>query len=193
MSAPQRRGQLLDVTLEIVAVQGFQDVTIEAVSRAAGITRPVVYEHFGDLAGLLDAVVKREMAHALHQVTETALTELTEGPPVDLMIESLSSYLHTVRSHPTTWRLVLMPPQGAPEILREHIAQGRAAVLDRMIEAVRPALAARWESPDAELTARMLSAIADEYARLILEDPVRFSPERLLAHARWMLEQGGIR
>lgn len=192
MSAPERREQLLDVTTRLVADSGFQDLTIEAVARNAGVTRPIVYEHFGDLQGLLQSVVEREMARALSQVSETALTELTKGPPVDLMIESLRSYLLTVQSHPTTWRLVLMPPEGAPQILRERIEHGRAAVLAGLVDAVRPALATRPESPDAELTARLLSAISDEYARLLLADPERFPPERLLEHARWFLEQAQI-
>ena len=34
----------------------------------------------------------------------------------------------------------------------------------------------------------MLSTIADEYARLVLIDATRFSPERLLAHARWLVD-----
>ncbi|MDQ6744905.1 MAG: hypothetical protein M3Z27_02630 [Actinomycetota bacterium] len=46
------------------------------------------------------------------------------------------------------------------------------------------------EVRDAELTARILSAISDEYARLVLTDPVRFPPERLLGHARWWLGRG---
>jgi hypothetical protein len=42
-------------------------------------------------------------------------------------------------------------------------------------------------SPDAELTAHALSAMADEAARLMLLDPDRYPPERLLDHARWLL------
>ena len=88
-----------------------------------------------------------------------------------------------------TWRLVLMPPEGAPEFLRKSIEQGRAAVLDRLTQrrsadAPRPA----GGTPDPELTARILSAIADEYARLLLSAPERYPAERLLAHARWSLE-----
>lgn len=190
MSAPERREQLLDVTAKLASEQGFQRLTIEAIAREAGITRPIVYEHFGDLAGLLDAVVEREMARALAQIKETALSDLSTGPPVELMIESLRSYLHAVQTHPVRWRLVLMTPEGAPEILRERIEAGRAAVLAQLIGAVRPALASTSTSPDAELTARLLSAISDEYARLVLADPERFSAERLLKHARWVLETG---
>jgi AcrR family transcriptional regulator len=153
MTGSERREQLREVTTRIVAEQGFPAVSIESVARGAGISRPIVYAHFGDLPGLLEAVVERETSRALSQVSETALTDLTEGDPQELMLESLGAYLHAVRDHPTTWRLVLIPPEGAPELLRKSIAQGRAAVLERLAQAVRPALIRDPESPDAELTA----------------------------------------
>jgi AcrR family transcriptional regulator len=190
MKAPDRREQILDVTTELVAEHGFQSLSIEAVSARAGVTRALIYRHFADQQELLEAVVEREMERALAQVSETTLPQLTDGPPRDLMLESLHAYLHTVQTHPTTWRLVLTTPQGAPEILRKRIEDGRAAVLEKLIAAVRPALEVDPEPPDAELTARMLSAVADEYARLVLADPERFPPERLLAHAGWLLAQG---
>jgi AcrR family transcriptional regulator len=189
MTAPARREQLLDVTTELIAERGFQAVSIESVARQAGISRPIVYEHFGDLQGLLEAVVEREVSRALAEVKETTLTDITEGAPRELMLESLRAYLYAVRNHPVTWRLVLMPPEGAPEILRKSIENGRAAVVAQLAAAVEPALIADRESPDAEVSARVLSAISDEYARLVLIDPDRFSPERMLAHARWALEQ----
>ena len=76
MSADERREQLLDVTKEIVGEQGFHAVSIEAVARGAGITRPVVYEHFGDLPGLLEAMVEREGARALAQLATVLPTRL---------------------------------------------------------------------------------------------------------------------
>ncbi len=192
MTASARREQLLDVTTEVVVERGFPGVSIEAVAQRAGITRAVIYQHFGDLQALLEAVVEREMSRALSQVSETVLTNLSEGDPRELMLESLRAYLCAVQDHPTTWRLVLMPPVGAPEVLRKSIAQGRGSVLAQMAEAVRPALRADDESSDAELTASVLSAISDEYARLVLTDPVRFPPERLLRHARWWLGQASF-
>jgi len=189
MVGSARREQLLEVTTAMVADRDFRAVSVKAVAANAGISRAVIYEHFGDLQGLLTAVVEREMERALAQVSETELTTLTKGSPQELMIESLHAYLHTVRDNPTTWRLVLMPPEGAPELLRKSIEGGRAAVLARLTEAVRPALTQDRGSPDAELSARMLSAMADEYARLVLTDPERYTPDRLLVHARWWIEQ----
>ncbi len=86
-----------------------------------------------------------------------------------------------------------MPPEGAPEILRKSIAGGRALVLAPLTQAVRPALLREHDSPDAELTARVLAAIADEYARLVLTDATRFSPQRLLIHARWYLAHATLK
>ena len=192
MTAPARREQLLDVTNELVAERGFAAVSIQAVARRAGISRPIVYEHFGDLAGLLEALVGREMARALTQISETELGDLSEGDPTELMLESLRTYLGAVEQHPTTWRLVLMPPEGAPELLRKSIARGRGAVLEKLALALRPISlpvndTRGNDTPDPELTAITLSAIADEYARLLLTEPGRFPRERLLTHARWYL------
>jgi AcrR family transcriptional regulator len=177
MTADARREHLLDAAKELVADAGFHAVSIEAVARRAGITRPIVYRHFADLASLLDALVERE--------TLRALTELREVLPRDVtdLVAAFEGYLSAVRDDPVTWRLVLVPPEGAPALLRERIAAGRAAVVAQLAAAVGP----RAGSPDPELTARALSAMADEAARLLLADPARYPPERLIAHARWLL------
>jgi AcrR family transcriptional regulator len=187
MSSDARREQLLDVTTQLVVERSFHDVSIEAVAQRAGITRAVIYQHFRDLQALLEAVVEREMARAQLQVSETALTDLSEGDPRELMLESLHAFLSAVRDHPTTWRLVLMPPEGAPEMLRTRIARGRASVLAQLTSAVQPVLDSDVESGDAEVTANVLSAISDQYARLVLTDSLRYPTSRLLRHARWWL------
>ena len=186
MSAEERRRQLLDVTRSIVARDGFHAVSIEAVARAAGITRPVVYGHFTDLSGLLEALVDRESDRALGQLA-TVLPADLGGDPQAQLLAALRGYLEAVQAEPVTWRLVLMPPEGAPHVLRDRIARGRAAVVEQLAAAIGPGR----RSPDPELTARTLSALADETARLLLTDPAEYPPERLLAHAAWLLELGG--
>jgi AcrR family transcriptional regulator len=188
LSAEERREQLLDATKRIVAARGFHAVSIEAVAREAGITRPIVYGHFRDLRGLLEALVTREGARALAQLGAVLPTNLTEGDPRELLLAGMRGYLEAAQADPVTWRLVLMPPEGAPAVLREQIARGRAAVLALLAEAVRPGLGPGRETPDPELTARMLSVLADEGARLVLTDSERFPPKRILEHTRWFLD-----
>ena len=192
LGAVARREQLLDVTTRLVGERGFHRISIEAIATAAGVTRATVYLHFKDLQELLEAMIERETSRALAQFSETALTRLDEGEPRTLMLEALDAYLHAVASQPRTWRLVLMPPEGAPPSLREKIAAGRAGALKRLSAAVQPLVDRNPQMPDAELTARILSALSDEYARLILTEPSRYPIDRLLSHARWWLRHGPL-
>jgi AcrR family transcriptional regulator len=189
MQAVERREQLLDATKAIVARRGFHAVSIEAVAREAGITRPIVYGHFNDLPGLLEALVDREAARALGQLATVLPENLGHGDARETLLTALRGYLEAVRSDPATWQLVLMPPEGAPAVLHEHIARGRAAVVEHLAGAVGPGLGPGRESPDPELFARMLSAVSDEGARLLLTDPEDYPVDRIVGFARWLMGQ----
>jgi AcrR family transcriptional regulator len=191
LPAAERREQLLNVTKAMVAEHGFHAVSIEAVAREAGVSRPIVYGHFDDLQGLLEALVLRESARALDQLTRVLPGDLGAGDPRALLLAGLRGYLEAVRDDPDTWRLVLMPPEGAPALLRDLLGRGRSAVVAHLADAARPGLGSGGPSPDPEMTARTLSAVADEAARLLLTDPERYPVERTLAHAKWVLDQLG--
>ncbi len=127
-------------------------------------------------------------ASAGARVAERAVAQLED--PVEELVRSLGAYLEAVRSDPLTWRLMLMPPEGAPPALRDGIAEGRAAVLAELAAAVAGGLTPGGrESPDPEMTARTFFALSDEAARLVLTDPEAFPPARMEAHARWLLER----
>ena len=189
MTGSERREQLLDVTKEIVGETGFHAVSIEAVARRAGITRPVVYGHFHDLRGLLEAMLARETARAHAQLARILPPSSWKGSPREMLLGTLRGYLEVVSADPVTWRLVLMPPEGAPEMLREQIGRGRAEVLALLAELVRHGLAPGRAVPDPLLTARTLSTLADEAARLTLTDQEAFPIDRLMDHAAWLIDQ----
>ena len=188
MSAEQRREQLLDVTKELVGERGFHAVTIDAVARRAGISRPIVYAHFEDLADLLESMLERESAGALAQLGAILPADDGGQDPREALLAAFRGYLETVRRDPITWSMVLMPPEGAPQLLRDQIRSGREAVLDVLARFIEPGLPPGRVSPDPELTARLLSAIADEAARLLLTNRRRFPIDRLVDQARWLLE-----
>ncbi len=189
MSAEQRREQLLDATKAVVGELGFHGVSIEAVAQRAGISRPIVYQHFGDLGGLLEAMLEREGESALRQLADVLPGEVRSKEPRQALLAALTGYLEVVRADPVTWRLVLMPPEGAPQLLRDRITRGRDAVIAALAASVEQWASPRHASPDPELTARMLSAVADEAAQLLLTHPRRFPIDRLTGHAGWLLEQ----
>jgi AcrR family transcriptional regulator len=65
LSAPQRRSQLLDVAGRLFAEQGFHGLSMEQLADAAGVSKPVLYQHFPSkqrlyLALLHDAVAELE-------------------------------------------------------------------------------------------------------------------------------------
>jgi AcrR family transcriptional regulator len=194
MPREARREQLLDVTKEIVGELGLHAVSIDRVAREAGISRPIIYEHFRDLTGLLTALLDREGGRALAQLVEV-MSRIDAGPEsssvLDALLAALTGYLEAVRADPITWRLVLMPPEGAPAFLRERVDQAREAVIAQLALFIERAYvpAGGQRSPDPELTASSMSALADHWARLLLTHPERFGMERLLVHARWALSR----
>lgn len=189
LSAAERREQLLDATRNVVSERGFHAASIEAVSREAGVTRPIVYGHFGDLEGLLEALVDREEARARAQLIEVLPGPLAEGDPDETLLAALDAYLRAVLAEPDTWRLVLMPQEGAPQVLHDRIARGRAAVISQLVASITPGMGQAGESPDPELTALTFSALSDEAARLLLTEPRRFPVDRIVDHARWLLQR----
>jgi AcrR family transcriptional regulator len=188
MRAPARREQLLDIATELAIEEGFHGVSIEAIARRAGVTRAVIYQHFADLQALLESMITRETTRAMAQVSESALPPLESGDTAELMLASLATYLRVVHDHPMTWRLILLSSESAPAKLRVAIAQGRGAVLAQLASSVSSKVRA-GNPNDAELTATILSAVADAYALLVLSDTRPYRPEELVDHARRWLEQ----
>src|SRR5581483_6494814 len=94
---------------------------------------------------------------------------------------------------PKTWTLILLPLEGTPEIVREHVEANRAKMLARMETAVRWALArsavAGKRSPiDVELAARGILGLAEDAGRMVLTDPERYSPERYREFVHWVMK-----
>jgi len=59
LSRPARREQLLDTAMAIVRTQGADGLTLVTLAEAAGVSRPIVYDHFGTRPGLLLALHRR--------------------------------------------------------------------------------------------------------------------------------------
>jgi len=51
MTGQERRQQLLDVGRRLFAERGFEGTSIEEIAAQAGVSKPVVYEHFGGKEG----------------------------------------------------------------------------------------------------------------------------------------------
>src|SRR5215813_1124908 len=70
MTGKERREQLLDIGRKLFAARGFEGTSIEEIAAQAGVSKPVVYEHFGGKEGLYAVVVDREVERLLTTATE---------------------------------------------------------------------------------------------------------------------------
>ncbi|WP_156686578.1 TetR/AcrR family transcriptional regulator [Mycobacterium sp. Marseille-P9652] len=178
MTAAARREQILDVTHAIVDAEGFHAATPNRIAEAAGVDRSLIYQKFGDLAGLFVELIDREAARAGAQFAE-AISGVDAVD--DSLVVAFDGVLAAVDAHPATWRLFLFPPQGAPPQLYARLAQSQAVVLDFFVRELlrhNPAL------HEPEYTARILHAAGRELLQLRLSDPENASAERLRTFVR---------
>jgi AcrR family transcriptional regulator len=190
MPPEKRREQLIDAALNLIVEQGYEGVSIEAIARMAGVTRPVIYDHFANLGRLLHALIDREEAYALAQLAQVLPDAPQKGEPPELFAGGVRRFLDAVASRPNTWRIILLPPEGTPAIVREHVETNRAQLLGRLVQFVTWA-AKRSSMPedlDIEICARAILRLSEEAGRMVLIDPVRFSPERYERFARTIME-----
>ncbi|MDP9801215.1 AcrR family transcriptional regulator [Arcanobacterium wilhelmae] len=60
MSRLERREQLIGIARALFAGHGYDAVSIEEIAANAGVSKPVIYEHFGGKEGLYQVIVDRE-------------------------------------------------------------------------------------------------------------------------------------
>lgn len=190
MAPERRREQLIDAALSVIVEQGYEGVSIEAIARTAGVTRPVIYDHFSNLGRLLQALIEREEAYALAQLAEVVPPTPQAGDPPALFSAGVRRFLDAVAMRPNTWRIILLPPEGTPPIVREHVETNRAQVLERLTGFVRWAVeqAGIRADLDIEICARAILRLSEEAGRMVLTDAERFSPERYEQFARTVME-----
>jgi AcrR family transcriptional regulator len=180
MPPEQRREQLVDAALSVILEQGYGGVSIEAIARAAGVTRPVIYDHFPNLGTLLHALIEREERYSREQLERVVPDDPGDSDPVEVLAGSVRRFLDAVTARPVTWRIILLPVDGTPAIVRQHVETHRAKILERIERLVHWAIN-RNELPsdlDVELTARAIRDLGEEAGRMVLTDPERYSPDR---------------
>ena len=116
MTATQRREQLLEISRELFAERGFEGTSVEEIAARAGVSKPVVYEHFGGKEGAYAVVVDRE-TQTLHNAIRSALT--TPGARSrELLERGAMALLEYIESCPDGFRILSrdssVPTAGQP-------------------------------------------------------------------------------
>jgi AcrR family transcriptional regulator len=75
MTGKERREQLLDVGRTLFAERGYDGTAVEEIASRAGVSKPVVYEHFGGKEGLYAVVVDREVQRLMDSFSNALSAE----------------------------------------------------------------------------------------------------------------------
>jgi AcrR family transcriptional regulator len=96
----ERTTQLLDVAEEVFAVRGIAATTMDDIADNAGVTKPVLYDHFGSKDGLIAALIARG-GMELKQDVEDAL--VGGSTPDDTLARGLHAYFTFIGRHRGAW------------------------------------------------------------------------------------------
>jgi AcrR family transcriptional regulator len=103
MTGQERRAQLLDVGRRLFAERGYGAASIEEIANRAGVSKPVVYEHFGSKDGLYAVVVDRETQRLLTRITQS----LVGANPHVLLQQAADALLSYIEEEPDGFRILV--------------------------------------------------------------------------------------
>ena len=113
LSGSERRRAILDAGMRVFAKHGYERASMREIARSAGITTPVIYDHFPSKCELQIALLEeQEEALRAHQGRERGL----ETGPV-LARALVDDFFSWVESHPYAWRMLFHDTPSDPQVL----------------------------------------------------------------------------
>ena len=103
MTGKERRQQLLDVGRHLFAERGLDGTSVEEIAAQAGVSKPVVYEHFGGKEGVYAVVVDREVRQLLGMMRDA----LSAGSPRLLLEQAAFALLDYIEQSSDGFRILV--------------------------------------------------------------------------------------
>jgi AcrR family transcriptional regulator len=116
LRAPQRRENLLDVAAALIEAHGIDKLRMETLAAAAGVSKPVAYDHFPDRSALIAALIERYSKRLLNSVG----VELQNAAPgfEGLLRAATRGYFEAVAQHGVPLKSLWASVAGDPEVER---------------------------------------------------------------------------
>lgn len=133
----RRREELVDAAIEAIRAHG-AGATMEQLARAGGVTKPILYRHFGDRDGLIEALANRFSADLMRLVT---VQLRADGDARSVVVDTVEAYVGFLEREPEIYGFLVQQPHARPEHrtpigpLVEVIAPQIAAVARANLEA----------------------------------------------------------
>jgi AcrR family transcriptional regulator len=103
LPADRRREQLLDVALGLFAQRGFNATTMDDIAEAAGVTKPLLYQHFDSKRALYLELVGSVSATMLEAIGKAVAAA---GNPRQQVERGFAAYFHLVVTHADGFHLL---------------------------------------------------------------------------------------
>jgi AcrR family transcriptional regulator len=186
-----RRTQLLELAEQLFMEKGYGGFSIDDLCRAAGVSRPIVYEHFGSKGGIYLACLRRIRA----EFEQALLAAAVDAPDLATTVaRSSEAWFSMIERDPQRWSLVYGGATGLVGPLAEGLADLRDGTV-LQIEAVITQYAPD-ATPDQTIKwAHAVSGAGEQLGRWWLRNPkiprkeiVAFYSDFLLAAANHLIE-----
>ncbi len=179
LPADQRRRQLLDVARDAFAERGFHATSMDEVAVAAGVTKPVLYQHFPSKRSLYDELLEDVGAQLLEQLGRATGSAGTGREQVE---QGFAAYFRFVGANQSAFRLLFgSSVRNDPEfaVVAERTVRAASEAISSLIAVPSPAEQRR-------VLANALVGMAEATSRRMLADPTAENDPDVLAH--WIAE-----
>jgi AcrR family transcriptional regulator len=108
----ERRAELLDAAVGAVRSYG-PTASMERLAAAGGVTKPILYRHFGDRDGLISAIADRFAGELLDEILQPLQAGQLE--PRDQLVATVGAYVAFVEREPNLYRFLMQQAAGRSE------------------------------------------------------------------------------
>jgi AcrR family transcriptional regulator len=162
LTAEQRRQQLYAVALELFAQRGYRATTMDDIAEAAGVTKPLLYQHFSSKRALYLELVDSIARDLLSAVREAVMR--ADGPRQQVEL-GFAAYFRLVVSREAEFRLLY----GRDHADDMELGRALRAVEDAIAEAIDPLINAGLEPDHRRLLAYGIVGMAEGASRRFME------------------------
>jgi AcrR family transcriptional regulator len=156
----QRRIQLLDAASEVFASKGYHAAAMDDIADAAGVSKPVLYQHFPSKLDLYLALLDQS-CERLVEVVEEALASTDEN--ADRVIATVAAFYEFVSSEGSDFRLVFESDLTSDDAVQQRLSRVNAEISAAIAEVI--AEDTSLPAQQAKLLAVCLVGIAQVSAR----------------------------
>jgi AcrR family transcriptional regulator len=178
----ERRRQLLDAALEVFVSQGYHAAAMEEIAERAGVSKPVLYQHFPGKLDLYLALLDQSVDELVETVRQ-ALRSTADNK--QRVAATFSAYFEYVERAGQAFRLVFESDLGNEAAVRDRLERSQRECAELISPMVRDG--AGLDADEAHLVSVAMVGLAQFTARYWLsqKDIPREAAEQLVARLAW--------